>query len=217
PVVVAAPAKVMYRGIAFSRDGNYLYFTRNEEGEAGVLYQAALPAGAPRKIKDGVDSPVTFSPSGDRLAFVRFKRASGEYFLMLANVDGTEERTIATRRDGNRFSLDGPAWSPDEKTIVCGAGWWDHGYHMNLIEVDTADGHEKPVSSRRRWFAIYQVAWLGDKSGLIVNAREQPLDPAQLWRISYPEGETLSITNDTIEYKGASLSRELNSIVSVQS
>jgi len=136
---------------------------------------------------------------------------------MVANIDGTEERSLATRRDGNRFSLDGPAWSPDEKTIALGAGRWDHGYHMKLIEVDAADGHEKPVIAQQQWFAIYQVAWFGDKSGLIVNARVQPLDPAQLWRISYPNGETSSITNDTIEYKGASLSRDANSIVSVQS
>jgi len=73
PVAVASPAKTTYHGITFSRDGNSLYFTRSEEGEVGVLYQIALPAGVPRKIKEGVDGAVTFSPSGDRFAFVRFK------------------------------------------------------------------------------------------------------------------------------------------------
>jgi Tol biopolymer transport system component len=214
--VVVASGKFNYLGVAFSRDGNYLYFTRSEGGEAGILYQVALPGSTQRKMKEGVDSPVTFSPTGDRFAFVRFKRASGEYFLMLANIDGSGERTIATRRDGNSFSVSGPAWSPDEKTIVCAAGWWDHGYHMNLVEIDVTGGHEKAVS-QQQWFSIYQVGWLEDKSGLIISAREQWTSPYQLWRVSYPQGASARITNDTTEYESVSLSRDGNMIVSVQS
>jgi Tol biopolymer transport system component/predicted Ser/Thr protein kinase len=214
--VVVAPGKFTYRGLTFSRDGNYLYFTRSEGSEAGILYQVALPGSAPRKMKEGVDSPVTFSPTGDRFAFVRFKRASNEYFLVLANIDGSGERTIATRRDGNSFSVSGPAWSPDEKTIVCAAGWWDHGYHMNLVEIDVADEHEKAVS-QQQWFFIYQVAWLEDKSSLIISAREQWTSPFQLWRVSYPQGTSARITNDRNEYESVSLSRDGNMIVSVQS
>ena len=209
--------KFIYRGITFSHDGTYLYFTRSEESEVASLYQVALPDGSPRQIVQGVDSPVAFSPSGDRLAFVRFKRAIGEYSLVVANVDGTDERTIATRRDGNRFSLDGTAWSPDGKTIVCGSGWWDRGYHMNLVEVDVMAGQEKPVQGQHQWFAIYQTAWLNDKSGLIISAREQTLGPSQLWQISYPQGNSSRITNDTMDYRGVSVSRDGNTIVSVQS
>ena len=216
-LVIVPPADATYRGVTFSRDGNYLYFTRSpEKSDAGILYQVALPGSAPRKLLDSVDSPISFSPTGDRFAFVRWKRVTGEYSLMIANVDGTGERTIAMRRDGKRFSIDGPAWSPDERTIVCGAGEWDHGYHMNLLEVDVANGHEKAVNSQHHWFAIYQVAWLEDKSGLVMNAREQPLSPAQLWRLSYPQGEVVRIANDTLEYVGASLSRDESTIVSVQ-
>jgi Tol biopolymer transport system component len=195
-----------------------VYFTRSAgKTDASALFQVALPGSASRKLLDGVDSPISFSPSGDRFAFVRWNRAGGEYSLMIANVDGTGERTIATRRDGNRLSIDGPAWSPDEKSIVCGAGWWDRSYHMDLVEVEVADGHEKPIGGRQQWFAVYQVTWLEDKSGLILSAREQPLSPAQLWRVSYPRGETARITSDTTEYSGASLSWDGNTIVSVQS
>ncbi len=214
--VVVTPDIFKYRGLTFSRDGNYLYFTRTEGSEVGILYQVALPGSVSRKMKEGVDSPVTFSPNGDRFAFVRFKRASGEYFLVLANIDGSGERTIATRRDGNSFSVSGPAWSPDDKTIACGAGWWDHGYHMNLVEIDVADGHEKAVS-QQQWFSIYQVGWLEDKSSLIISARDQWTTPYQLWRVSYPQGASARITNDTNEYESVSLSRDGNMIVSVQS
>jgi serine/threonine protein kinase/Tol biopolymer transport system component len=212
--VVIPAGDFKYRGITFSRDANYLYFTVGETNDVGALYKVPLFGGTPTKVRDGVDSPIAFSPSGDRFAFVRFKRAGAEYFLMVANADGTEERTIDTRRDGNRFSISGPAWSPDERTVVCGAGWWDHGYHMNLVEVDVASGHEKAVS-RQQWFTILQAAWLEDKSGLIVSAQEHPVSPSQLWQVSYPQGEAVRITNDVADYGSVSLSRQGNTIVSV--
>ena len=215
--VVVPAGDYVYRGITFSRDGNYLYFTRSlGNSDVGALYQVALPGGSPRKLLDNVDSPISFSPTGGRFAFVRWNRDIGEYSLMIANVDGTGERPIATRRDGKTFSIYGAAWSPDEKSIVCGAGWWDHLIHMNLVEVEVDDGKEKPVGGEQ-WYFVLQVAWLEDKSALIVSAKDQPLSPYQLWRVSYPQGKAEKITTDVTEYQSVSLSQDANAIVSVQS
>jgi Tol biopolymer transport system component len=203
--VVVPGSGVRYLGVTFSPDGNYLYFTRKEKSDAGVLYKLALPGGAPIRIKDDVDSPIAFSPDGNRFSFVRFNRAGSEYSLMTADRDGNGERTIAVRRNGNTFSLFRPAWSPDGETIVCAAGWWDNGYHMNLVELGVEDGHEEPISEQR-WFSVFEVAWLDDKSGLIISAREQSLSPNQLWRISYPQGESVRMTNDMAEYRTVSVS-----------
>jgi serine/threonine protein kinase/Tol biopolymer transport system component len=215
--VVVPAGDLEYRGITFSRDANYLYFTTGGRNEAGVLYQVALPGGTPRKIKDGVDSPITFSPTGDRFAFVRFNVSRGEYFMMIAGIDGTGERAIATRQKGERFSLWGPAWSPDGQTIVCGAGKWEQGYHMKLIEVNVETGHETQIGNQQ-WYFVSQVVWSGDKSELIVSAREQPTSPYQLWRISYPEGEPFSLTTNATDtgFDNVSLSQDGNNIVAVQ-
>lgn len=204
--VLVPPGDFDYRGVTFSRDGYYLYFTRSEKGEPGVLYQLALPGSAPRKIKEGVDSPITFSPNGEQFAFVRLNQTKSEYSLMIAGIDGADERTVATRRDGNTLSVHGAAWSPDGKTIICGSGRWDKGYHMNLAEVDVESGREKQVGSEE-WFTILQVAWL-DPSRLIISAREQPTSPHRLWQISYPQGEAARLTNDLAEYRGISLSAD---------
>jgi eukaryotic-like serine/threonine-protein kinase len=212
---VVPRSDVIYRGLTFSPDGEYLYVTRSEKTES-ALYQVALPGSAPRKIKSGVDSPISFSPNGDRFAFVRLNRSNGEYSLIVDEINGGAERTIATRRDGNRFSIEGPSWSPDGKTIACGSGWWSNGYHMNLVEVDVESGQEKPISGRD-WFSIQPVVWRQDKSGLIIGAREQPMSPFQIWRVSYPEGDSTRLTTDTIEYQSLSLSRDGNTIVAVQS
>jgi serine/threonine protein kinase/Tol biopolymer transport system component len=214
--VVIPASEGEYVGITFSHDGDYLYVTRrNQKSDSGILYQVALPGGAPVKIKEDVDSPITFSPQGDRFSFVRFKRASGEYSLMVADTNGAAERALATRGDGNRFSVSGPAWSPDGAMIVCATGRWDNGYRMNLVEVRVADGQERPLGART-WFSVLQVGWLADKGWLIISAREHWTSPYQLWRVSYPQGEAVRITNDTFEHESVSLSRDGNAIVSVQ-
>ena len=97
--VVIPASDEEYRGITFSPDSNYLYVTRHKQSnDPGILYRVALPGGAPVKLKDGVDSPITFSPQGDRFSFVRFTRANGEYALMAAETNGPEERTLAEKR-----------------------------------------------------------------------------------------------------------------------
>lgn len=87
---------------------------------------------------------------------------------------------------------------------------------MSLIEVDVESGQEKPILAQQQWFSIQQVAWLGNKNALIIGARDQPMSPYQLWRISYPQGAVTRLTNDMTEYKSLSLSRDGNNIVALQ-
>jgi serine/threonine protein kinase len=191
-----------YLGLTFTPDGHYLYIVQNEKQNTGVLYQLPIRGGSPRKIKDGLDSPISFSPAGDRFAHVQLNRTRREYSLVISSADGTEERVIATRPDANTLVV-GPAWSPDGKTIVCAAGSWSNGYRASLVEFDVATGHER-ILRGQKWFAIFQVAWLPDKTGLIVSAIEQAVGTKQLWRVAYPTGESESITSGAANYESVS-------------
>ena len=203
PIVAVPPANVRYVGITFSRDGNYLYYTSKEMSGPGILYRLALPGSNPVKITTGVDSPISFSPQGDRFAFVRHDEKTSEYFLMLANVDGTNEHPLASRKNGERFSVDGPAWSPDGSMVVCPAGYWDENFHTNLIGFDVQNGREQLIGNGP-WFQIFQVAWQ-DMSNLIISARDRETAPYRLWRISFPDGAARKITADPANYDGVSL------------
>lgn len=216
--VIVKPENVEYGGVTFSRDSNHVYFTSRsrDKRDPFTLYQVHIRNGSLTRIKDGVDSPIALSPDGKSFAFVRHDLADGEYSLIIAGTDGTPERVIAKRENGARLSVDGPAWSPDGKTIVCGAGWYDKGFHMNLIEFDLTTSQERTLGDQN-WFSVEQVAWLEDKSGLTIIAREQPMSPGRLWRIPYPQGHAEQITTDPADYRGVSLSRDTNIIVSVQS
>ncbi|HEU4833202.1 MAG TPA: protein kinase [Pyrinomonadaceae bacterium] len=203
-VAVRPEDKVKYLGITFSRDGTYIYFTRTENNSAGILYRLAWPGNAPVQIKKGVDSPISLSPAGDRFAFVRFTRGT-EYALMLANIDGSNEEVLATRKDGDKLSVYGLAWSPDGKTVVCPESRWKPDYHQNLIAFDVNNKSEEVIGGKS-WFQILQLGWQDDMKGLIISANESSSSPFSLWRINLPDGTVQQITSDPAEYQGVSIS-----------
>ena len=208
-VTAMPPEHVHYLGVSFSHDNHYLYFTRTERGDDGkdsdgLLYELELEGGKLTKLKEGVDSPISLSPEDDRFAFVRLDEATAEYSLWLSNRDGTNERVIARRKDGDTFSLHGPAWSPDGSMIVCPAGVWGDGWHTNLIGYDVNTGHEQQIADRS-WFSIQEVTWDKDMKALFLSAKSEEMSPYQLWRIPFPNGTAEEITTDVSEYTSVSL------------
>ena len=196
--VVIPPEDVHYVGIAFSHDSSYLYFTRIEK-DLGVLYQLAWPGNNPIKLKEGVNSPISLSPQGDRFAFVRYDAKKTEFFLMLSNIDGTNERVIAERKNGHTLSLNGVAWSPDGSIIVCPVGDRSQGWRMKLIAFDVENGGEQQIGNQT-WYLIQQVAWQQDLSGPIISATTGLTSPHQLFQVAFPDGNAHRITKDTSEY-----------------
>ena len=203
PSDIVAASEVQYLGISFTRDSNYLYFTRREDTR-GMLYRLALSGGPPVKIKDGVDSPISFSPQQDRFAFVRHDKHTLSYSLVVSPIDGSSEQILATRQNGDALSIYGPAWSPDGNLIVCPIRSWTNGFKVSLIGFDVNNGAEKSLSDQP-WFTILQIAWLDDMSGLIISARDQATAPDRLWRITYPDGVSQQLTSDLADYRGVSI------------
>ncbi len=139
-IVPDLPGKV--GGTTFSRDGEFIYYSMFEKDPRGTLYQVPVLGGTPQRIMAGVTSAVTFSPDGQQLAFVRTEPQESK--LMVANTDGTGERTIATRKLPEHFPpAGGPSWSPDGKTIACGAETFRGNVLATVVSVPAAGGAEK--------------------------------------------------------------------------
>ena len=206
------PDDVRYSSIMFSPDSNDLYYTRAEKNRRGILYRLAWPGTNPTIVKTHVDSPISFSPQGDRFAFVRTVETTGEFLLVVSSVEGSDEQVLARRQKGQRLSIYGAAWSPDGNMVVCPASYWDNGYHMNLIGFDVKDGHEQLIG-KQSWFLIYQVAWQ-DPTSLVMIAQDHETSPYQVWRIRFSDGVAQRITNDVDSYAGVSISG--NNIVTVR-
>ncbi|HKZ02773.1 MAG TPA: protein kinase, partial [Pyrinomonadaceae bacterium] len=139
-VQIIAPAEVKYRGLSFAPDGNYVYYLIRTKNNLNTLYQVPALGGAPRKLLENAEGPVTFSPDGQRLAFVR---DSGTH-LMLAKADGTEVRILAKREKGEAWVM--PAWSPDGQTIACGV-FSPADSTRRLVQVSVTDGAQRPLVS----------------------------------------------------------------------
>jgi Tol biopolymer transport system component/DNA-binding winged helix-turn-helix (wHTH) protein len=225
---IVPPADLHYYGITFSHDSNFIYYVVVENNSStGVLYIKPVLGGGGRKLIANVDSRITLSPDGKQVAFVRITPPFREYLLMLANVDGTEERRVALRKAPDLFGWGGesggPAWSPDGKVIACGSRSFSDGYYGNVVGVRVADGVETPITSQRWYSAVTggsptvgHVAWLPNGSGLVVVATEHSGSLAQLWQLSYPSDEARKISNDLSGYDSISLTTDSAALATVR-
>ena len=220
-VAIVPPAEMELTGLTFSPDGNYLYYTAYQRPPVyGALYRVPVLGGNPVKLLDDVDSAVTFSPEGKRIAFVRLAPLEGESFIFTANADGNQPQKLATRKLPDYFFQDdGLAWSPDGMLIACAAGSsGNNGPYMNLVAVNTTSGQEV-LLTQKHWRSTGQIAWHKNGKGVVAIAREldSPLASNQLWFFPFPSGEPRKITNDLNVYSGVNLSQDSRQLVTVQS
>ena len=93
-VNVRPPEPEGYDGIAFSRDSSFIYFSVYPAGDnRATLYRVPVIGGTPQKLLHNLDSPVTFSPDGRRIAYVVDYPAERRATLEIANADGTDARS----------------------------------------------------------------------------------------------------------------------------
>jgi serine/threonine protein kinase/WD40 repeat protein len=223
-VQVVPPAEVVYFGMTFSGDGNYVYYVTAGKNESqAFLYQVPVLGGTPRKLVKDVDNPIALSPDGAQIAFARFYPPKGTDDLTIAKADGSDQHVVASRKLPARYAASwfgfsaGPGWSPDGRTIAMLASERMGSADWRLVGVPVAGGAEKTISSSK-WSSPGRVAWLGDGNGLILDASDQSssLSP-QLWYVAYPSGEARRITNDLNRYFGVSLTADSSALVTVQS
>jgi len=117
---IIEPSVATYSHLAFSPDGNYLYFleaadkTENNHN----LYRAPVLGGEPRQIGRDIDSDIAFSPDGNRIAYFRGNDPIfGESRLLSANPDGTDENVLLVQPNTALPPL-WLSWSPDAKQIA---------------------------------------------------------------------------------------------------
>jgi serine/threonine protein kinase len=197
-VQVLAPEMASYQGLSFSRDGNYVYFVRSDPGSGtfSSLYSMPVLGGTPRRLITDVDTRPTFSPDGQRLAFVRGIPDAGKARLLVANADGSAEQPLwETDAAINTFGVLAPDWSPDGKSIAMSSG---RQGASTLTIVNVADKTARPLY--RHQGPIGRPLWTPDGAALLVPLDTSIADRAQIWRVSYPSGAASRFTNDLADY-----------------
>jgi len=145
-VEVLPPQEITPIGLSFSRDGNYLYFLSPDPEHPGYkgLYQIPSLGGEPRKRAYDVDSPVSFSPDGSSLVFMRGVPSERAQDLIIMNVASGEQRTLSRIQVPEIISPE-PAWSPDGATIAIPFNGKDDLQSFGIGLFRVSDGQHRRV------------------------------------------------------------------------
>jgi eukaryotic-like serine/threonine-protein kinase len=216
-VQIVGPTETHYAGLTFSRDGDFLYSVQSEarNPSLGTLYKIPAMGGTEKRLISDVDSPVTLSPDGKQLAFVRYSTAErSDSALIVANEDGSGNKQVAVRKQPGAFFT--PSWSPDGKAIVVSAfnSDADGGYGVP-IEIQIQSGKEKTLT-RQRWAGVYGLTWMPDGRGIVATTQDEPGNVQKIDYISAKNGGVHRITNDLKYHFGVSLAADGRTLATVE-
>lgn len=195
------PGDAKYRGLAFSPDGNSVYYVvAGEQVTDGALYRSSILGGVPEKLRDIDNTQIALAPDGQQFAYVRNDPKAGTSSLVIAQLIGSDERVIASRPIDQSFAWLTPSWSPDGKWISVAASLGKfEGIEIFIVAVE--DGAVKQLTDGMKWDDVRATEWLNDEAGILAVAGEKELwGDSQLYHVSYPDGLSRNISHDLIAY-----------------
>lgn len=213
---VIPPATARYDNLAFSPDGDYIYFRKavNTQNNEFNLYKAPVLGGSPRMVVRDVDTNAAFSPDGKHMAYLRANDPEpGKYRILESNTDGSDEQVLRISGLTQGFPQN-IAWSHDGERLAYSFVFGGHA--AGLIEAFDF-GHNKvsTIFSIKNEF-IFELRWLpDDRSLMVVFSPRTNIEEAQLGIIA-PDGKLHPVTRDTNGYATLSLSADEKSAATVQ-
>jgi len=192
-----------YVGLAFSPDGNSLYFVRGTEKNVYIrdLYQISVLGGTPRQIVHNIDSPPSFSPDGSRMVYLRQTPELKDHFteLHIADRDGTNDQLVYS--DSNVPGY--PVWSPDGNTIELNEQLRPGS---QIVLLDVAKKKTTELKAPRGISYGIDAAWMPDSRHVLLTYVRENSDRAQIASVTVPGNQFQPLTNDLNSYEGLALS-----------
>jgi eukaryotic-like serine/threonine-protein kinase len=204
------PAATPYKSLIFSPDGNYVYF-RQSNNDSPQVNRVPVLGGSLQLIARDVDSNITFSPDGRRIAYLRGNDPeNGEFRLLSTTPEGGDEQVLAIEKMHNPGNNDFPryaAWSDDGKKILMTHGTF--GETGTLRAFDLTAGRYSLFASFPN-FLLYDIRCLPDDNQLMVAYSEKGPNSArrQIGVISGKGGKLQPVTRDANSYSGLTLSAD---------
>lgn len=207
-IQLVEPAEFGFHGLKFSRDGNYLYFTRTSPNESATLFRTPILSPEPVKLVSNVAIHVGVAPTDDRICFIR-QSGKQKTDLMVANTDGTGERVLASREGEETYWSWSIDWSPDGRRIATSVRRTGQNSNTRLVTVNVETGEEAPITGPVFGSGGGEgLVWLADGSGIIYSGGDLVETRAQLWHVEYPSGYIRKLTNDVESYGYPSISQD---------
>jgi serine/threonine protein kinase/Tol biopolymer transport system component len=214
---IVAPSDAIYFGPIFAPDGNFSYFLKRESAAADEadLYRAPILGGTPQLTVHEADNPITFSPDGKRIAYVRTGHPDPEKFsLLTANADGSDEKMLASGPMTEQPHY--PAWTPDGKAIA-GVVYENSGELSQIKMFDAASGKETKLAGFQD-YAPSSITWMPSGAGmlLIAEARGSGFVREQIGYFSSDAPGIRFVTQDTNNYSTLRLSADGKALSAIQ-
>jgi DNA-binding winged helix-turn-helix (wHTH) protein len=212
---LSAPDPALCWGLRFSHDDQSLFFiTTQPNSTISVLYRRSLRGGPAQKVVVNIDAGIALSPDGTEMAFVRSFPGQHRDALVVANVDGSDEREIASRQHPDKFSFATASWSPDGKLIALGASRYN-GVECAILGVPPNGGVPRELS-RWEWKTMCALSWSADGTNLYFSAMALSSNSFQIWRLAYPDHQAQHVTNDPNNYEEISLAVKSQTLITMQ-
>jgi eukaryotic-like serine/threonine-protein kinase len=216
---VIAPTPSDYANLTFSPDGNYFYFRKNTNALSTHrdLYRAPVLGGNPQIIVRNVESDITFSPDGHRIAYFRANDPEvGTYRLLTATMDGNDEKVLQIAQIGSSTDFaHHPAWSPSGNEIAYTL--IQPGNAMGGIDLFNLEtGNARRLATFQDKY-VSALRWLPDGRQILVNYWTRP----DVWRgqigwLPSTGGDIRPITRDTNTYDSLTTSADGKTLATVQ-
>lgn len=218
-VTIVAPTNLNFSAVAFSPSGDRVYYCQTRSDfSINTLYTVPTLGGPSKKLIEDVDSTVTFSPDGKRFAFMRHTPNGSEDIIFAVDTTTLDtHELIRSKQTGFDFFSARPAWSPDGKTILIGAGKRASGFTSDMAvgEIFLADKSFRVLDSHK-FYTIGSFVWFADGSGFVCAGRETQTSPVQIWRSTYPNIDFKQVTNDFNDYTEVGLAGDGKTILTLE-
>lgn len=217
-VEIIPPSDDRYAGLALSPDGNFLYFVRRPRGFEGQadIYRISIFGGIPSKIVRETQGWISISPDGGKISFVRCYYSDDDFCSLYVadSADGKNEKILTSRP--RPFRIADNAISPDGTSVAFAVGQSENqANEFGLSEVDIETGAERNLTPEK-FFNIKSLAWLPDRSGLLLTASKIPNKSFRIWQVSADMDKAQPLTKDSEMYSALSLDREARRLVTTQ-
>jgi eukaryotic-like serine/threonine-protein kinase len=212
---VIPPSASQYESLAFSPDGNYIYF-RKAQNALGVyfnLYRSPILGGNPQTVVRDIDSDVAFSPDGLRIAYIRVNDPEiGKYRILTASLEGNNETILQVKSAASELPVS-LVWSPRGNEIYYSVFLIEQGIAaIDILDVGTGKSHR---------FATFkgkfpnEIHWSSDGRAVLANYAQIGGSLGQIGFLRGTGGDIEPITRDTNRYSTLTLSADGRTLATV--
>jgi serine/threonine protein kinase len=223
---IIPPSSSDYRSLVFSPDGNYIYFRKAQNALAAGplatrtnthfnLYRAPVLGGTPLTVVSDIDTDITFSPDGRRIAYARANDPEiGKYRLLTSGLDGSDEKPLQVGP-----GLETPlylAWSPNGNEIVYDLPRPQNAFGgIDIFDLGTGKARSSTTFRDKR---VFELKWSPDGRGIfaLYGLKGPHFDRAQIAFLPNAAAELQPITRDTNSYATLTVSADGRTLATVQ-